>query len=231
MKKVLFICFCLISSTIYAQKYNTNLGEKVTIDYGIKAGFNSAALFIHNFSINNEAIKKHPYKFKTGVCAAAFMRINIGNHFLQPELNFISTNEEVHFILPQSNDTNNNINSSWSTKRKSIDIPVLYGYHVINKKPWKLSVFAGPQFKLNLNNEYHVETNNANFGNITEVVNPFNLSFSLGVEVTINHIFFDYRYEIGIFNINKEYKISIPENNIILKRNINILSFSVGYIF
>lgn len=236
MRNKIILFLFLFSSLVAAQEKSVSKPLKriiANVDYGVKAGFNSSAIFIHDFMVNGENIEKHPYKYKTGFSMAAFMRINMGDYFVQPELNYITTNEEVHFSLPYNKTPDNKdyAYSSLSTKRQSIDIPILFGYHIINHKPWRLSVLGGPQFKLNLKNEYGVEVDNLGMDNIEEIVNPFNLSFTLGVEVTINHVFFDYRYEIGLFNINKEYKLSNQENNIILKRNINIMSFSVGYIF
>ena len=68
-----------------------------------------------------------------------------------------------------------------------------------------------------------------------------NLSFTVGVSVTISRVFFDFRYDMGLHNISKSVTYDIPadnnaadentKNEIRFHRRDNVLSFSFGVFF
>ena len=49
--------------------------------------------------------------------------------------------------------------------------------------------------------------------NIRERLRPLNLSFTVGVSVTISRVFFDFRYDMGLHNISKSVTYDIPADN------------------
>ena len=76
---------------------------------------------------------------------------------------------------------------------------------------------------------------------ICERLRPLNLSFTVGVSVTISRVFFDFRYDMGLHNISKNVTYDIPadnnaadentKNEIRFHRRDNVLSFSFGVFF
>ena len=120
----------------------------------------------------------------------------------------------------------------------SVDIPVIYGYNVIKEGPYSLAVFGGPKFRYIWNKKSEVTFENFDQQGISERLRPLNLSFTLGVAVTISRIFFDFRYDIGLHNISRKvtYDDGVaegdpPADEIRFHRRDNVLSFSFGVFF
>ena len=120
----------------------------------------------------------------------------------------------------------------------SIDFPVLYGYNVVKKGPYGMSIFAGPKLRYLWGKKNEITFSNFDQKGIHEKLYPFNISAVIGVGVNISRIFFDFRYEQGIGNISKSITYdninsdgSTGISRIIFDRRDSALSFSLGFIF
>ena len=119
----------------------------------------------------------------------------------------------------------------------SVDFPVLYGYNVVKKGPYGMSIFAGPKLRYLWGKHNEITFKNFDQKGIHEKLYPFNVSAVIGVGVNISRIFFDFRYEQGIGNISKSIIYdninsdgSTGVSNIIFRRRDSALSFSLGFI-
>jgi hypothetical protein len=99
------------------------------INLGIKFGTNSSSLIT---SIDNVFEKSEINHYLAG----AFLRVNIGKIYFQPEAYFNTKGG----TLPSINISNYSEIFSYQT----IDFPILVGYKIINKPIFNLRVHAGP---------------------------------------------------------------------------------------
>ena len=100
------------------------------LDAGLKAGLNTSKLSTHSSDYTSETI--NGYQF------GAFARINLGRFYVQPEAYYNSKGGE--YIDKISPGTVNSFNL------KSIDVPALLGFKIIDQKPFNLRILAGPTF-------------------------------------------------------------------------------------
>jgi hypothetical protein len=104
------------------------------VNLGLKFGTNSSSL-ITNF--NEFFDQSEINKFYAG----AFLRVNLGKVYLQPEVYFNTKGG----ILTSLNSTSTKIpNISELFSYQTIDIPFLLGYKIINGQVFNLRVYTGP---------------------------------------------------------------------------------------
>lgn len=231
-KRLLFLCIGLMSLLPFAKAQ-----EKLhaTINYGIKAGFNSTLIILPHLQTNGQSINEVQNNYKIGYLGALFMRINFDRHFVQPELSYNISRGDMSFEQPSTKEL------SIESTLHSIDVPILYGYNIIKEDPYGMAIFAGPKMRFLLNKPSEVEFHNFDGADYSERLRTLTFSATLGVAVTISPIFFDFRYDIGLHNISRRIKSkptetpSTPENteNIApsYHRRDNVLSFSFGVLF
>jgi len=125
--KRLLVTICLFFSLFYSW------GQK-PINLGIKFGTNSSSL-ITNFNEVFEESEINHY------LAGAFLRVNIGKLYFQPEAYF-NTKGGIINALNYKPGTIPNFSEIFSFQ--TIDIPLLIGYNIINQPIFNLRVHAGP---------------------------------------------------------------------------------------
>lgn len=206
------------------------------VSYGIKGGFNSSMFLIDRFVVNGATVQEIENNYRLGYNLSAFARFNINRHFIQlgPEISII--NSEIKFdkkasqhpdVVPDYASIISNI--------KSINVPLVYGYNIVDESPYSLSIFTGPVFKYIWRNKSNIDFVNFSPLNIQEALSPFALNLTVGLSVKISYIFFDFAYEIGLNNISKEIKAynlgSQVNGDFNFDRRNNTLSFSFGCSF
>jgi hypothetical protein len=100
------------------------------LDAGLKAGLNTSKLSTHSSDYTPQTI--NGYQF------GAFARINFGRFYVQPEAYFNSKGGE--YIYKISPSTVNSFNL------KSVDVPALLGFKIVDQKAFNLRILAGPTF-------------------------------------------------------------------------------------
>ncbi len=247
MKFVLYLCLLLSPLTLWGQPPHTpgTSNERPLnkhnhpVNFGVKFGFNSSLPIVSNLTINGTKIEEIQNYFKIGYLGSVFMRINFDRHFLQPEISYNINRCNITFNKPAEDDAALEIASN-TTSIHSIDVPVIYGYNVIKEGPYSLAIFGGPKIRYIWQCEVTFE--NFDQQGIKEKFRPLNLSFTLGVAVTISRVFFDFRYDIGLHNISRRVTYDVgtennqnledtPANEIRFARRDNVLSFSLGVFF
>jgi hypothetical protein len=103
------------------------------VNLGLKFGTNSSSL-ITNFDefFDQSEINKF--------FAGAFVRVNLGKFYLQPEVYFNTKGG----ILSSINNTPTEIPDISEFSYQTIDIPILFGINLINKPIFNLRIHAGP---------------------------------------------------------------------------------------
>jgi hypothetical protein len=233
-----FLVGILVATLGFGQQEYTGMKR---VNFGIKAGFNSSMYRVSNFVIKDITIDEVQNEYRVGYGASLFSRFNINKHFIQLETSYNISLCEIVFdklggLHPDIEPDYASINS----RIHSIGFPVLYGYSIVKKKPYGMSVFGGPQLRYLWNKRNEITFDNFDQEGISEVLRPFNISLLAGVAVTISPIFFDFRYEQCLSNISKSVTYnsintsngySEGENKIFLPRRDHVLSFSLGIMF
>lgn len=225
----------LVAFPVFAgDKDSTGKKRKTVLDvsYGVKAGFNSSMFIIDEFVVNGTTISDMQNNYKLGYNFSVFARFNANRHFVQIGPEFSIINGEIKFDKKASQHPDIQPDyASIVSNIKSVNIPVVYGYSLVDEKPYNLSIFAGPVLKYLWADKSNIEFINI-FNDVDETLNPFAVNLTVGLSVRISYIFFDFAYEIGLSNISKSItRISEPDERLVLDRRNNTISFSVGCTF
>lgn len=122
MKKIVLLL------TLFASCFYVNAQSPVNI--GLKAGYSSTEITTDMEQFNSGSVNNY--------LAGAFVRLNLGKAYLQPEAYFNSKGGILKEVTGSPTETVN------SFDLKAIDVPVLLGYKIIDKGTFNLRVNAGP---------------------------------------------------------------------------------------
>ena len=241
LRKFILPGLLAIACTAVGQNYNAEKVDRPNtkkINIGIKAGFNSSMFMVSELKIKDVTIDEVQNNYKIGYFGALFMRINMKKHFIQPEVSYNVSKCEITFDkLGSQHPAIEPDYASVQSVLHSVDFPILYGYNVVKKGPYGMSIFAGPKLRYLWGKHNEITFKNFDQKGIHERLYPFNVSAVIDVGVNISRIFFDFRYEQGIGNISKSIIYdninsdgSTGVSNIIFRRRDSALSFSLGFI-
>lgn len=234
-------CFAVLVS-VQAQSTENTWGTTMRnskVNVGVKTGFNSAMFFVDDLKVGDYSFDHIQNNYKVGYFASFFVRFNLRkHHFFQTEASYNIIKGSVSIAKTLENTDFLKDNALVKTTIHSIDIPLLYGYKFIDSYPYGMALFAGPKVSYIWNR--HAKSEYVGFyqQDISESFHPLYYSGVIGLAVNVSNIFFDFRYEVGLHNMSDEVtfdraKTEMPysEQEIIIKRRRNILSFSLGVIF
>ena len=217
--------------------------KETPVNFGFKGGFTSSLFLVSQFSVNGVPIDEVQNNYKIGYFGSLFMRINFDRHFLQPEISYNINRCNITFEKPLPEDA-----ASGAGRRKlhyivhpqyrhprHLRIQLHQGGAVQPCRLWRTKV------RYIWDRKSDIDFENFDQVNIRERLRPLNLSFTVGVSVTISRVFFDFRYDMGLHNISKNVTYDIPadnnaadentKNEIRFHRRDNVLSFSFGVFF
>lgn len=170
-----------------------------TFDLGIKAGYNTSKISTDLSTI--KADSKGGYNF------GAFGRFGGKNFYLQPEFLYVVRNEGF------------SVGSAYEAiKMKSLQVPVLLGYKLIDLKVVSIRAFTGPAISFSTGYESD-KSFKYNFNNST-------WDYQLGAGVDVLMFTFDIRYEWGL---SKTFDTSSLGSNFTSKGNT--FSVNLGFKF
>lgn len=200
------------------------------VNFGMKGGFTSTLFRVSSFSIGGVPVDEVQNNYKIGYFGSFFLRINLERHFLQPEASYAVNRCDIAFMLPAQEEGGGR-EASIQSSIHSLDIPIIYGYNIIKDGPYSLAAFGGPKLRYAWKHAGGITYTGFGAAEINEEVQPLNLSFTLGVAVTIAPVFFDFRYDIGLTNLSKDVIVPQGASEIRFHRRDNVLSFSLGVLF
>lgn len=175
MKRKLFFSLVLVMITI-------SLSAQLKFDLGIKGGVNFSKISFDIDDYSAESVTKSHF--------GAFARIGYNRLFLQPEFYFSGKGGDV---------TSNLVSTVTSFNYKTMDLPVLLGFSIINKKVFDFHVVAGPVFS----NITSTKVNGTNLADENFYMdNYFGIQYGLGLDIW--RITLDARMENGLGEFYKQ---------------------------
>lgn len=112
----------------------TGKAQSPLFELGLKAGVNTSKISTNRSDYTSNLTPKALNHYLFG----AFARFNFGPVYIQPEAYYNSKGGEVN--------TTNGTSTVNSFNLKTIDVPALVGFKIIDQKPFNLRVMAGPVF-------------------------------------------------------------------------------------
>ncbi|MCX6240112.1 MAG: porin family protein [Bacteroidia bacterium] len=183
---------------------------------GLKAGLNSSKITTDNFSATGYTYNDFKSDAKSGFNFGAFARFGT-KVYLQPELLYCIKNGQ-----------SSSGSASQSLKLKTIQVPVLLGFKLVNLKIASIRAFTGPAMSIVM------KSSSVTYAGVTaglfDTKNFKNniWDWQLGAGVDVGMITFDVRYAWGITNVSD---VNTSVSNIGFNNKGNTLTFSLGFKF
>lgn len=194
-----------------------------TFDLGIKAGINSSKVTTDNPSISGYNYSDFKNDSKAGFNVGAFARLGGKKVYLQPELLFGTRNSETTFNVSTTGAVTP---GGQKIKLKTIQVPVLLGFKLLDLKLASIRAFTGPAMSIVMNNSSvtydGVTTSLSDTKNFKNNI----WDWQLGAGVDVGPLVLDVRYEWGLSNTS-DGKVA----NVNFVNKGNVLTFSLGFKF
>jgi len=202
----------ILTITLMTMVLSTFAQLPFTFDLGLKAGINSNQINTSNATINNINYTNFTSPGKSGFDFGVFARLGGKRLYLQPEL-----------LYCQQKGQSSNALVTQDLNIKTIQVPVLLGFKLINLKVASLRAFTGPSMSYVLTSS-NIKMNLPNFDPKNFKNNIWN--WQLGAGVDILKFTFDVRYQWGLSNTSDG-----TLNNVGFVNKVNSLTFSIGFKF
>lgn len=219
MKKMFLLAVLLLSVTFVSAQLN----------FGIKAGYNSSLTLGNIGSIQSGDYDLTDVKseLSNGFHAGVFARIG-KKVYVQPELLYAMGKKEYTVSLQDA--MNNDITYDKFVSISTVDIPLLVGYKLLDKKMANIRLFAGPKLRLDAGSSLEFD-NVVSGGTITKEdlfrdIKKSQIGLEAGVGIDVLMFTLDARYNL----IGDMYQTKISDLNI---DNVPVSTFviSVGWKF
>ena len=227
---ILVLCFSCVLT--HAQQKDSS-----PVNYGVKAGFSSTIYEVQLLSVAGTPINSYLAKSEISSFYTLFARTNIGRHYVQTEVSYNISNYTIDLYTTQFNPSAQPHDKSiLGTKIIGLEVPLYYGYHILQEGPYGLSFYVGPKAKFTLTDFSRHTFINFPYTQIKENINPINFSCMVGLGINISRVFFDFSFEYGLHNISNGFTTTdlgdnISHNDFIFNRRKNVFSFSIGFMF
>jgi hypothetical protein len=206
MRKLLLIVFSIFLGTaLMAQMPNI----------GIRVGLTTSQLstdLSETFSSDNTL----------GYQAGAFVRVNLGKFYIQPELIYNHRSTKLEYeVTPVIDLDNQRVGARTEMKIGTFDIPVIAGFKLIKTKLLNVRVFAGPVMSLATNKSlsYNYTTGDGEefTGEVNEPINVDDFNqitwyAQAGAGVDVLFLTFDIRYEKGLSDLYNGGEVNFKNN-------------------
>lgn len=208
MKKNIFVAVLLFFTSLsFAQ-----------LNWGLKIGYNSSLSFSNINSATNGGyeISNITTDVLNNFQVGTFARINMASIYLQPEILYCMQ-KNSYSVTTQGSTYNKTVNV------KTIEIPLLLGYKLVDLKVFNLRAFAGPKLRLDAGSTINYAYSTTPTENIVSDLKKASVGLETGLGVDVLNVTLDFRYNL----INNIYE---PKTNDYTLPSSTIL-FSLGWKF
>ena len=243
MRKIFIHILLLLFFVDMGAQTNSYKIAQEDFNWGFRVGFNSKNANFHEIYQNGEETDRTKVTNQIGFQGTIFGRVNAGAFFVQPEVCYDFGREKYEFSIllnPYIEDVPEEEFKEpifqdviMNQKSLSINAAVLIGYNIVKYDSFLFNLYFGPNLRYNYSNKYNdLSTRNT----FTDHTSYPKLNLLTGISANSFRVHFDFRYEINVpSKINFYFSDinSCPEylKNISIKKNENILSFSIGIMF
>ncbi len=197
MKKYFaFILLSVIAFTGFGQ-------DKLDYDWGLKGGLNNSKITTNRDQFSSETINNFHF--------GAFVRLNLGRLYIQPEAYLISKGGDIKAIASY-----NPLQTISSFNYNSFDLPILVGVKVVDLKAFNLRVLAGPAFSFLTKKS--IDNDMSTFS-VEHFKNSL-FAWQYGVGVDVLFLTFDARIERSTGDIYSGTEMSGKNNTLLLSLGI-----------
>jgi len=184
----------------------TNIYAQYTFDLGLKAGLNNSKVTVNKEEFDATTINK----FHIG----AFARFNLDWFYLQPEAYYSSKGGDIEKIVGGSA-----LDAVSSFNYHMVDVPLILGVKVINKKALNLRVLAGPVFSFLTDTS--IETQNSELSTAYFKDRLFGWQYGLGADFLMFTL--DARIERSSGNIYSSNYLDSKNQTFLITLGVKIL--------
>ena len=207
---------------------------KVHYNIGMKAGFQAVTYNDPDFGIDGYRFDTNNIQSnKIGYALSLFARVTKSKFFLQTEGTFGISNHSFDFhdepVNTEENFTPNN--TVYDLKTYCLQVPILFGYNIVQKGRYGLSLFTGPRTKFIFTSMSQQQFKHFYYEELEEILADKVYFWEIGMGIKISRVFLDITFDAGL-NKAASHIISHSDGKIFSSsRRDNVLSFSVGFIF
>jgi hypothetical protein len=185
------------------------------LELGIKIGANISGL-----STDLEDYKK---ELKPGLMAGAYARLGDKLH-LQPEIYFTSKRGGIVY---DTEDASGNVTTDQVIGFRTIDIPILAGYKIVNPPMMSIRLNAGPVASVVTQKVFDITRNNEKVtpsGDFEKSFRTINWGLQFGAGLDILFLSVDARYERGLNNMYKKPDSALSDDYSEIKNHLFFIS-------
>jgi hypothetical protein len=204
-KSLIFLLSMLLSAGVFAQ-------SSTAVNAGIKAGANYSTLIRQSKNLSAD--------YRLGYIGGAFVRMNINQFYLQPEVLLSSKNTFIHTgISTDNNNQGNPVSTSTTLQLNSVDVPLLLGLKLIQTDQFNLRLMGGPLVSI----VFDSKGLEGLFSSETPVRDAYNKSiwgYQAGIGADLGSLILDAVYESSFneaYNLRR-YNLGKPRNGLFISR-------------
>lgn len=233
MKKILtaILLFSAISP-VQARTEEDTWGAS-GFSFGLKIGFAATGSNLSGASIDGLEIED--YRQDTQLGNLGMLQLGYGmNRFYLKSGAGIGLNKSAFFFNGDGGLFPAGSEISCSYKLHNIMVPLQLGYNIIDQKPYRMSIYAGPDFRFILTDSYRFGIADHNGISFSEEAAKMTAGITVGLDVLIGRTFFDVGYERVLTDISEGITLDGADasgHRLDLGRRMGIFSFSYGILF
>lgn len=235
MRKYVLLLICITFPLLTATAQESGKFASQRFNWGARIGFAATGTYVTNAVIDGHKLTDYTQDTQVGNFAALLVRLNSHKLLFQSGIG-ISFNKSSFSIDKNSWDpqavSRNEMTVSYSML--SLTVPVQFGYHLVNRAPYCMSVFTGPRLRFTPDMYFSSKLLNLDPYQFTESPSKFIVGWTAGLSVQIGRTFLDFEYEATINNVTGkmiETSGATPAPDYKLDRRVGIISFSYGIMF
>ncbi|NDV46687.1 PorT family protein [Paludibacter sp. 221] len=186
MKKLILslVLFFSVATLAHSQLFNI----------GIKTGYNSSLTLS---SISSTVNYDFSNEFFNNMHFGVFGRLYFGKLYVQPELLYSMEKRNYQVTINDVVNQGENLTFDNLLKMKTIDVPVLVGYKLLDLKLVSLRGYAGPKFRFDVGSTLALDPKNIAQTDMDKLSTDFKnaaVGLELGLGVDVLMLTFDVRY-------------------------------------
>lgn len=163
-------------------------------------------------------------------------RMTINRFYMQVDITPSQIRSAIEFDVNSWNSESTTTDmAAFAMKGYYMEIPLVFGYNIINEEPYSMSLFTGPKISIPFTNTYSTNFSGFKQEGLSEEPSSHSFSWTVGVGYKIGRAFFNFNYDLGLNNISEKINYETPPTNtnsiVSMDRKTGVFSFALGVFF